>query len=156
MDSVEAGDMKSGRRIATAMALVLVASAILMAPAPSSRAEPSDRTIRIEATSFAFSPAIVHVNQGDRITVELVAKDVVHGLYIDGYDLSVTADPGQTARLSFVADRTGAFRFRCSVACGALHPFMVGKLRVGRNWLLWQAVALVLLGALAGVVWKWE
>ena len=66
---------------------------------------------------------------------------MVHGIYVDGYGLSVTADPGQTARLTFVADRAGSFRFRCSVACGDLHPFMIGRLRVGPNQLLIRAVA---------------
>ena len=148
--------MKSRRRIAATASLILVGTGLLLAPVPLSRPEPAERTIRIEASSFAFDPGTVRVNEGDRVTVELVAQDVVHGLYIDGYDLSVTADPGQTARLSFVADRPGSFRFRCSVACGALHPFMVGKLKVGRNWLLWRAVGLVFVGALAGVVLKWE
>ncbi len=148
--------MKSRRRIAATVSLILVGTGLLLAPAPLSRLEPAERTIRIEASSFAFDPGTVRVNEGDRVTVELVAQDVVHGLYIDGYDLSVTADPGRTARLSFVADRPGSFRFRCSVACGALHPFMVGKLKVGRNWLLWRAVGLVFVGALAGVLLKWE
>jgi len=148
--------MKSRRRIAATVSLIMVGTGLLLAPVPLSRPEPAARTIRIEASSFAFDPGTVRVNEGDRVTLELVARDVVHGLYIDGYDLSVTADPGQTARLSFVADRPGSFRFRCSVACGALHPFMVGKLKVGRNWLLWRAVGLVLVGALAGVVLKWE
>jgi hypothetical protein len=37
-----------------------------------------------------------------------------------------------------------------------LHPFMVGKLKVGRNWLLCRAVGLVVVGALVGVVLRWE
>lgn len=148
--------MKSRRRIAATVSLILVGTGLLLAPVPLSRLEPAERTIRIEASRFAFNPGTVRVNEGDRVTVELVAQDVVHGLYIDGYDLSVTADPGQTARLSFVADRPGSFRFRCSVTCGALHPFMVGKLKVGRNWLLWRAVGLVVVGALVGVVLRWE
>jgi hypothetical protein len=72
--------------------------------------------------------------------------------YLDGYDLNVIAPPGQTAHLTFVADRAGDFRFRCSVTCGALHPFMIGKLNVGPNWLLYRAAGLALLGVLA-VVW---
>jgi heme/copper-type cytochrome/quinol oxidase subunit 2 len=77
------------------------------------------------------------VNTGDTVTLELVSNDVVHGLYLDGYGLSVEADPGQTQTLTFVADKTGSFRFRCNVTCGAMHPFMIGKLTVGTNeWLL--------------------
>ncbi len=124
--------------------------AIAVVPVSLPAARPAERHVRLEASSFAFAPAVIAVNRGDRVTLELVATDVVHGLYLDGYDLSVTADPGQPATLSFVADRPGTFRFRCSVTCGPLHPFMIGKLRVGSNGLLWRAVALSVLAAVAG------
>ncbi len=144
--------MMPPRRIRAAAAVLM--AVVLLAPAPTGGHEPGERTIRIEASSFAFSPGTVSVGRGDRVTIELVATDVVHGVYIDGYDVSVTADPGQTARLTFVADRSGSFRIRCSVSCGALHPFMVGKLQVGRNLLLWRAAGLVVLGALLAVAGK--
>ncbi|NNJ48587.1 MAG: hypothetical protein HKP18_12240 [Acidimicrobiia bacterium] len=148
--------MEYRRRIIEIGSLALITGVVLLVPLPSSHAAPAERTVRIEASSFDFEPGTVRVNRGDRVTIELVAEDVVHGLHIDGYDLAITADPGQTARLSFIADRSGAFRFRCSVACGALHPFMVGKLKVGHNWLLWRAVSLAFVAALAGVVLKWD
>jgi plastocyanin len=125
---------------------------ILLAPIPQDRSEPTDRTIRVEASSFEYSPAIISVRPGDRLTIELVATDVVHGLYIDGYEKSITADPGQTTRLTLVADREGTFRIRCSVSCGPLHPFMIGKLQVGTNWLLWRMVGVALLVAVAVVM----
>lgn len=124
---------------------------VAVAPLPGRRPPPVERTIRIEASSFAYAPATVRVNRGDRINLELVATDVVHGLYLDGYGLSITADPGETALLSFVADRPGSFRFRCSVACGPLHPFMVGQLKVGPNALFWRAVVLAVLAAGVGM-----
>ncbi|GAB4417975.1 MAG: hypothetical protein Kow002_04670 [Anaerolineales bacterium] len=107
-----------------------------------------ERFFRIEAGDFAYAPAVLHVNPGDRVTIELVSTDVVHGIYVDGYDVSVTADPGQPATLSFVADRPGTFRLRCSVTCGALHPFMTGKLLVGTNTLLWRSMGLTVLAFL--------
>jgi heme/copper-type cytochrome/quinol oxidase subunit 2 len=106
----------------------------------------------VEARSFEYSPSVITVARGDRLTIELVATDVMHGLFIDGYDQSITAEPGQTARLTLVADREGTFRIRCSVSCGPLHPFMVGKLNVGTNWLLWRAVGVALLAAIAVVM----
>jgi heme/copper-type cytochrome/quinol oxidase subunit 2 len=130
-----------------------IAAALVIAfvPVPVRSAAPADRTIRVEANSFEYTPGVLQVNPHDRVTIELVSTDVVHGIYIDGYNLEVIADPGQTRSLSFVADRTGVFRFRCSVTCGALHPFMIGKLQVGKNLQLWRAAGLALLAALAGV-----
>jgi len=131
-------------------ALVL---AVLFVPIPARAEAPAERTFRIEASRFEYSPAILVVNPGDKVTIELVATDVVHGLSIDGYDLETTADPGKTASITFIADRQGSFRFHCTTTCGNLHPFMIGKLEVGRNTLLWRAIGLVGLAMFAGV-WK--
>jgi heme/copper-type cytochrome/quinol oxidase subunit 2 len=123
---------------------------VAFAPLPVQPVTPQERTFRIEARQFAYSPAEFEVNPGDRVTIQLVSTDVVHGLYIDGYGVSVQADPGQTAIVTFVANRPGSFRFRCNVTCGAMHPFMIGKFTVGsNNWLL-RSVGLLLL-AFVGV-----
>jgi heme/copper-type cytochrome/quinol oxidase subunit 2 len=119
--------------------------AVAVAPLPAHAAAPAHRTIRIEAGNFNYSPGEVRVNQGDTVTIELIATDVVHGIHIDTYGLEVAADPGQTARLTFIASRPGTFRLRCSVTCGALHPFMIGKLYVSRNGLFLRALAAALL-----------
>jgi heme/copper-type cytochrome/quinol oxidase subunit 2 len=105
----------------------------------------------MDAKRFEYDPAILKVNQGDRVTIELVATDVVHGLSIDGYNLETTADPGKPAQLTFVADKQGTFRFHCTVTCGNMHPFMTGKLEVGQNSQLWRAIALTGLVLFAGV-----
>ena len=132
----------------------LLALAIAFVPNPIPLAAPAERAarhFRIEASSYQYTPEAIHVNPGDHVTIDLVSTDVVHGLYIDGYDLNVTADPGQTATLSFVANQAGSFRMRCSVTCGALHPFMIGKFNVGSNDLLWRAIGLGVLAVIAGV-----
>jgi heme/copper-type cytochrome/quinol oxidase subunit 2 len=129
---------------------------VLFAPAPGSAAVPVERTFRIEASRFQYSPAVLQVNPGDRVTIDLISQDVVHGLSIDGYNLAITADPGQTAHLSFIADRPGSFHFRCSVTCGNLHPFMTGKLEVGPNLLFWRAAALAFLALVAGALRLWK
>ncbi len=129
--------------------LVLLAATlmIIVAPVPRRRTAPADRSIMVEASTFSFTPSTLTVNPGDRVTLELRSTDVVHGLYLDHYGISVAVDPGQVATLSFVADRPGSFRFRCSVPCGDIHPFMIGRLRVGPNWLLIRAIVLTLVVA---------
>jgi heme/copper-type cytochrome/quinol oxidase subunit 2 len=133
------------------LALSGLALLIMVLPMPVTATTPVERTFQIEASQFTYSPAVLSVNPGDRVTIELLATDVVHGLSIDGYKLETTSDPGQTARLTFVADRQGSFRFRCTVTCGNLHPFMIGKLQVGQNELLWRGALLAGLALIAGV-----
>jgi heme/copper-type cytochrome/quinol oxidase subunit 2 len=127
-----------------ALLLVFVATGLVVAfaPLPIPPGATQERTFRIDARQFAYSPSELKVNTGDRVTIELVSNDVVHGLYVDGYNISVEADPGQTATLHFIADRAGSFRFRCNVTCGAMHPFMIGKLTVGTNEWLYRSIAL--------------
>lgn len=138
------------------VALAGLAVAILFLPLPGTAAAPAERTFRIHASQFAYSPAVLSVNPGDQVTIELTATDVVHGLSIDVYNLETTSDPGQTARLTFIADQAGSFRFRCTTTCGNMHPFMIGKLHVGQNDLFWRAAMLAGLALIAGVwvIWK--
>ena len=138
------------------LSLLLFATAWLVvafAPLPVQPVAHQERTFQIDARQYAYSPSELHVNPGDIVTFELVSTDVVHGLYVDGYGVSVEADPGQTATLTFVADRPGSFRFRCNVTCGAMHPFMIGKLTVGTNHWLYRGSGLAILAALGVLMW---
>jgi len=130
----------------------LIAVLIAVFPFPVTAASPASRTIQISASSYAYDPATIEVNLGDQVTIELSSADVVHGIHIDGYDFEMASEPGQTTRATFVANQSGVFSIRCSVTCGDLHPFMMGKLYVGRNELLWRAAGLSLLAAIAGLM----
>lgn len=131
---------------------VMAGLVVAFVPLPVPSTAHQARTIRIEASQFSYAPSEIQINHGDTVTIQLVSTDVVHGLYIDGYDISVEADPGQTATLTFVADRSGAFRFRCNVTCGAMHPFMIGKLTVGVNESLFRSIGLAAIAVLGTIV----
>jgi len=124
---------------------VMAGLVVAFVPLPVPTIVSQERIIQIDARQFAYSPSELKVNPGDTVTIQLLSTDVVHGLYVDGYDLSVEADPGQTATLTFVADKPGSFRFRCNVTCGAMHPFMIGKITVGTNYWLFRSIGLALL-----------
>ncbi len=109
--------------IAVVLLLVFLSMAVI-------RPGGTPRRIDLEAHSYAFSPGRVEVRAGDTVTLALQASDVTHGLYVDGYAVSAVAEPGRPVSVTFVADRPGKFRLRCSVACGSLHPFMLGELVV--------------------------
>jgi heme/copper-type cytochrome/quinol oxidase subunit 2 len=124
------------------------------------RAPPQDRSVTITAHKYAFDPPVLRVNRGDRIHVRLVAKDNTHGFYLEGYDLEAKARPEndtfwarhpsqggdykEVEEISFVASRPGKFRYRCSITCGYMHPFMQGELIVRPNYLYSTSVGLSL------------
>lgn len=135
------------------LAFVLTALAV---PLPIRAAAPQARTITITASQWNFQPGTVHVNRGDTVAIHLESADVVHGLFIDGYEVRTVAEPGQPGVLTFVADRDGAFHFRCAIPCGNLHPFMIGKLVVGPNITWLRAVAASVLAALGAFAVFWR
>ena len=114
------------------------------------------RTLTLDATQFEFTPGRLTVNQGDRVVFRLTASDVVHGFYLDGYGLERRIEPGVQQRIEFVADQPGKFRYRCSVSCGPLHPFMIGELIVSPNTPFWKAAGLVLTATAGLLVYLWH
>ena len=133
---------------------IFLVSALVVAlgltPISLGTARPSSRHVHIQARSYEYSPATIDVQRGDRVTIELESTDAVHGLRIDGYELEVRSTPGQPALLTFLADRPGVFRVRCSVTCGPLHPFMIGRLRVAPQAGLWRAGILAVVATILG------
>ena len=132
------------------------------------QAAPQERNITITAHKYAYEPPVLTVNRGDRVHIRLVAEDVTHGFYVEGYDLEAKARPHnptfwlrrpsggeayeEVEEISFVADRTGKFRYRCSITCGYMHPFMQGELIVRPNYLYSTSLGLLLALAL-GMLW---
>src|SRR5512139_1458747 len=141
--------------LAAGLTLTLVLLALL-APLPIHAAAPQVRNIYITASQWDFKPSTVRVNRGDTVTIDLESVDVVHGLFVDGYEVKTTAEPGRPGVLTFVADRDGAFHFRCAIPCGNLHPFMIGKLVVGPNLTWLRAVAASVLATLGALVVFWR
>ena len=132
-----------------------LALAVLLLPVPV-LAQPTTHYVTMNAEQFAFDPPILHINQGDRVIITLQATDVVHGFYLDGYGLDTRVEPGVSQKIEFVADRTGKFRYRCSVSCGTLHPFMIGELVVGPNQIFFRAVGLALVALAATLFFLWR
>jgi plastocyanin len=129
---------------------------LLFAPLPLFAGRPTERHLTLEARSYAFEPGVIQVNHGDRVILELQSVDVTHGVYVDGYGLETVSEPGHKARLEFVANRVGKFKYRCSLACGPLHPFMIGELVVRPNTPYRRAIALTLLATVGSVVYLWR
>jgi heme/copper-type cytochrome/quinol oxidase subunit 2 len=130
-------------RLLSLVPFVGLALIVLLLPVPAS-AGPVTHEVTMVADQFAFDPPVLRVNRGDRVLLTLQAADVVHGFYLDGYGIEARVEPGVSQRVEFVADRTGKYRYRCSVSCGTLHPFMIGELVVSPNLTYVRAVGLTL------------
>ncbi len=156
--------MKWTSRVAIVCLLLLAGAAAGFLLVRLRQPSPQERYISITAHKYAYEPAVVHVNKGDRIHLSLTSADVMHGFFLEGYDLDAQVPAGDfnfrvrrpseskefesTDEIVFVASRAGKFRFRCSNTCGYMHPFMQGELIVDPNYLYWvsagMAVALAL------------
>ena len=165
--------VKSSKRQIFLMVAVVVASILLMITAGvamtrtslADESEPAsgqvDKEFTIWARQFDYTPAVITVQQGDYVRVNLKSADVAHGWYIDGYDIDIKVSGGETTSVEFVADKAGTFKIRCSVTCGPFHPFVAGKfvVRQSPNILPWliiagvAAVAAVSVGILASQLW---
>lgn len=134
-------------------------------------ATPQDRYVTVTAQKYAYDPPVLRINQGDRVHLRLVSKDVTHGFYLEGYDMDArvrSEDTGFTMRrplsskeyqavdeITFVANRAGKFRYRCSSTCGYMHPFMQGEMIVSPNYLFNSSVGLSL-GLVVGLLWSFR
>lgn len=137
----------------------------------SKSAPPQERVITVQARRYGYEPAVIRVNRGDTIRLRLISADVVHGFYLEGYDLDAAIVPMRSTfdvrhpsrpgpadsvkEVVFQATREGKFRYRCSQTCGFLHPFMLGEFIVGPNRLLPTGLGLALgclLGGLAAAL----
>lgn len=141
----------------SALSLLLALGALLL-PLPLANPTPAARTVEVEAHNFGFTPARIRVNRGDTVTLVLRSADVTHGLYVDGYGVNMSAVPGLSEQATFTADRTGSYRFRCSVSCGTLHPFMIGQLEVAPNSRYLRSLSLAAVVAVGALLflWAWE
>ncbi len=110
------------------------------------------KEFHIKLSRYSYSPSVIRVKQGDSVRLLLEGMDIEHGFYIDGYDLDVKVRHAELKTLEFMADRPGAFKIRCSVMCGSLHPFMTGKLVVEPNQPFWTALALSFIAPFAALL----
>lgn len=163
-------DFKNKGRWAFALLIVAAGWFIPIFPYTKSVA-PQRRDFDILAHKYAYNPSIIHVNQGDEVHIKFSSKDVIHGFYLEGYDIDALAEPGKTGirfrhpsqpgdftnvdEIVFTANQRGKFRYRCSVTCGYMHPFMMGVLLVEPNSLFGQAMGLMIGLFLASFILVW-
>lgn len=129
--------------------VIILVSSLCFLASPGFAAE---RFFEIKAKKFSYTPNIIKVDKGDLVKIRLISEDVTHGLFIDGYGLNTSAHPGEEGSITFMADKTGRFSFRCSVTCGEFHPYMIGYLIVEPNSRFLMYVLLTILAGAGSIL----
>lgn len=88
------------------------------------------KTFNIEMTRFSFTPSTLNVGVGDTVVINATSKDTTHGISIPEFSVNLIVPKGSTQTTSFVANKAGTYKFRCSVYCGEGHSDMTGTLIV--------------------------
>jgi cytochrome c oxidase subunit 2 len=83
--------------------------------------------IKIEARRFEFTPKTITVRKGVPVKLVVTSTDVAHGFAIKELDIKEEVAAGETKTIEFTPERTGSFRFYCSVYCGDGHEEMEGE-----------------------------
>lgn len=83
---------------------------------PTSTPVISLKTFTVTGTSFSFNPPTIKVKKGDTVKIIFVNNDGFHDWTIDAFNAHTSQiQAGQTATVTFVADKTGSFEYYCSV-----------------------------------------
>lgn len=91
----------------------------------------SIRTIDVKLSRYAFSPERIEVRQGERVWLNVVSVDGVHGFQVKELGLNArTPVRGRTIALELTPQKLGTFEITCSEYCGAGHNRMKGWLIV--------------------------
>jgi plastocyanin len=93
-------------------------------------AEPVVKEIMLEAKQWEFVPAVVTVNEGDRVRLTVTSTDVAHGIGISAFGVNEQFEAGETVTVEFTADKKGTFPIMCTVFCGSGHGSMRASLIV--------------------------
>jgi len=88
------------------------------------------KEFKMIARQFSFSPSKIEVNRGDNVKLVITSTDVTHGMSIPQYGINEILPPGRAVNIEFMADKSGTFRFPCTVSCGSGHRSMMGRLVV--------------------------
>jgi len=100
------------------------------------RVERNGNNVEIWMTAIRshFRPDLIELKQGDNVTWHITnidtSFDATHGFAMPGYNVNLSLEPGETATVSFVADRSGAYPFYCTEFCSALHLEMAGYMLI--------------------------
>lgn len=111
--------------------LFLIGTACFTGAGVLARSTPPARVFDVTASRYQFEPALIEVEEGDRVVLRLKSVDGPHGIAIKGVKARASIpEDGSLVTLEFVARKAGRFEFACNEYCGPGHSRMRGRLVV--------------------------
>ncbi|MCB0254941.1 MAG: Sec-dependent nitrous-oxide reductase [Anaerolineae bacterium] len=96
------------------------------------RIERNGNEVEVFMTSVRshLTPDRIEVKEGDHVIWHITnietAHDATHGFQLDGHNISLSLEPGETASFEFNATNSGTYPYYCTEFCSALHLEMMG------------------------------
>lgn len=82
------------------------------------------------AQVFSFTPAVLNVPAGKKVTFYVTSSDVVHGFLIAKTDVNMMAVPGWVNVQSHTFKKKGTYLLICHEYCGLGHQNMFARIEV--------------------------
>ncbi|MFH0836941.1 MAG: cupredoxin domain-containing protein [Candidatus Aenigmatarchaeota archaeon] len=82
------------------------------------------KEFNIKAFQFGYEPNTITVNNGDVVKINIENTDVPHGIRIPDFNVK-----GENS-VEFTVNKTGEFKWYCTIFCGDGHRSMNGTLIV--------------------------
>ncbi|MCP3979882.1 MAG: hypothetical protein GY716_11285 [bacterium] len=112
------------------LALIAFGPALAEEPTEPAGEEIPVKRIKMYAENWKWSPDVIRVKQGTKLSIEFESFDAPHAFHLKAYGIKVSLPEGKKTHYEFVVDKAGEFRWRCSRPCGNGCPKMRGKLIV--------------------------
>jgi cytochrome c oxidase subunit II len=85
---------------------------------------------RFDTADDFETPYRLVVPAGERVTLELRSRDVIHGFFVPAFRLKQDVLPGSALKTWFEARTVGEYDLVCTQLCGSGHYRMAGKVKV--------------------------
>jgi plastocyanin len=79
-------------------------------------ADSSEQVFTLDSFNYEYSQEEIRVKQGDTVTINLTNSEGYHDWVVDEFDVATAKiNNGESASVTFVADKKGTFEYYCSV-----------------------------------------
>ena len=85
-----------------------------------------DETGNWVVETYAFSPSVIVVNQGDTVNIKMLGLNgALHKISIENYIDEFDIHRGELKEISFVVDKAGTFKMSCDIHRPAMEGYLM-------------------------------